>query len=683
MPIARVLHPLVGTSRRSAVIATLSALSLAAYLFNSRAVELMRSGWGYLQFVLGALAESPHFRVFAIGVAPSPMALATLAASLVACVAVGMLVTSAMRPSRGAVPMGWTCGLAATVVPTLLIATVRWPDGGGSITNATICAGQWLLLLAVWLWSRRQRSATVAPGAARHASETAFGTGVDDTDAPSWWVWLCLIVAVPYVVTILLNALTGLHGYDSFSDHVAVPARWLVSGRIERGLPGEIVTFYPGNFELLVRWTLALGTDRFAVLLSVASSLLCVWVVYRISRELGQSRTAARVSAIAAGSLQLLAYQSVVVYSDTYTALCLLLATWLLLAWARDGGHDRRLTFGIGLAIGLALGAKYSAGPPAVILGVAWLVYAWREAWTNTSGTERWDVAAFVRHGAVFAAGVLPAMAYWYVRNAIETRNPFYPLSVAGLPGIPLDDLLAGAPGPKTAWDRLVYPWVELGHGPGYETGMGPIFAAVAVIAVLAVPFLRQRPGSMRRLAWLLLLGAYVAWLRTGVLVPRYGLFPLLFSFVFVGELWSAFPSALLRAVVGTSAVATMLAVGHEMLGGVAYEELMFTTAPRVPAVIDSLPPSRILNAAGEPAGYYAMGPGYRHRVISLFSQVMPADVRAVAPQYLLLPEAREREFFVALPLQLVGRRGPLGQSSTSIWRVGASPLAPPISPAP
>ena len=88
------------------------------------------------------------------------------------------------------------------------------------------------------------------------------------------------------------------------------------------------------------------------------------------------------------------------------------------------------------------------------------------------------------------------------------------------------------------------------------------------------------------------------------------------------------------------------------------------------PAVIDSLPPTVILSAMDEPAGYQALGPGYRHRVIALFAKVMPADVRRIRPAYLLLPTTRDAEFLATVPMTLVGRGGSGPGGTTGLWRV-------------
>lgn len=673
--IPKPLRGLIGTSGGSAAVALLAVASAAVYVEQSRAVAVMADGWGYLDFVLRSIATTPHSRVFAFGWSPSPVALVGVAAFVMSCLAIAALVFRTMPGSPAAAPMALVSALAAAVAPTLALATVRWPDGGGSITNGPILAAQAITVALVWAWSRqaRRRASNDSQGA---------GQGVDGGEtAPrssqsgiGGWLRIGFALTIAYVLTIIVCGSSGIFGYDSFSDHLAVPARWLIRGRIERGVPEDIVTFYPGNFELLVRWTLSLGTDRFAFLLSFGSAAAAVWVIYRIALEIGQSRTAAALSALCAASLQVLAYQSVVVYSDSYTALCLAVAAWLLLVWARLGGDDNRLTFGFGLALGLSLGAKYSAGPPVVVLGLVWLWFAWRGAWrVDALGEDRFAFGRLVRASAVLMVGVLPVMAYWYLRNTVELHNPLYPLSVAGLPGIDIGALLNNAPGPKSTWARLTYPWTEVGHGPGYETGLGPIFAVVGMFALCVAPFTRPRTGSGQRLAWVVVVGAFAVWWNTGVLVPRYGLFPLLMSFLFVGELWTAYASRLLGSVIAASVLVTMLSVGHEMLGGAAYNELMYDPQRPVPLVIADLPPSHILNATGQPFGYYAMGRDWRHQVTNLFAQVAPDDVRRLKPDFVMLPADRESEFVGPLSLTLMGRWQKAGQPSIALWRVAAA----------
>jgi len=602
--------------------------------------------------------SDPHLRAFGIHPSGAFADILTTFAFLASCVIVGRLAAAAMAGRPGAAPIGWVLGIGAGIVPTLMVALVRWPDGQGGITNAALVAVQLPVVAAAWLWSHwsRSRVAGTAPGD-------------DEMPMPAWLRvtrWLLL----PYATLVFLYGLTAVHGFDSFSNHLAVSARWLVLGRLERGLPDDIVRFYPGNVELLVRWALSIGTDRLAFLIPFGSSVLAVWVVYRIARLLRMSRAEATASALSAATLPLLAYQSVVVYADTFTACCLLFATWLLLLWIDAGRADRRLLAGFGLAMGLALGTKYSAVPAAVALGVVW---AW-QAWSASSEEERpAGGQAWLTQLAAVLLGAAPASAYWFLRNAIEQGNPLYPLALGGMPGVSVGALLAGGAAPRTIWDYLTYPWVEPGYAAGFELGLGPTVASVVLLGVALAPWSRGPDAALRRVAWAVLAGSTALWFLTGATVPRFGLFPILLSCVFVGALWQKFPSAALRLVSATCWGLSALAVSHEMAGEIAYAEVTFQSRTGVPATIDALPPSRILSAAGEPATYYAMGTGYRHEVLKLFGRVTPDDARRLAPDYLLLPEGREAEFTAALPLELVGRWDAESPTAHSLWRVLSS----------
>ncbi len=511
------------------VVACLVLLSALAYFAFSASVRTILNEWSYLQFVLTSLLHEPHARVFAFDLSPSLEAVTTFAAYAGSCVGVGVLVSRRLAGSQAATPMAWIFGLAAAVVPTLVIALIWWPDGGGHVTNQTVCLAQGVCVAAVWWITRRASHPDSSASNAAHATHQAARAGAEDP-LPGW-LRAGLALAGVYALTILISGFSGIYGYDSYSDHLARPARWLSLGRLERGLPEEVVEFYPGNFELLVRWTLSLGTDRLAFLLAFGSSAASVWVVFRIARTLGQSRVAATMAALGAASLQALAYQSMIVYSDSYTALCLLLATWLLVVWVREGAKDSASVAGFGLALGLALGAKYSAGPPVIVLGLVWLWHAWRASWdVGSDGLDRLNWGRLATQSVVLGGSALPPMLYWYVRNVVEQGNPLYPLSVAGLPGLNIGALLANVPGPKSALERLTWPWTEIGHISGYETGLGPLVASVVVVAVCAVPFARRRLGGGTLLTWIVLIGASIAWWRTGVLVPRYGFFPFLLS---------------------------------------------------------------------------------------------------------------------------------------------------------
>ncbi|HEY0928525.1 MAG TPA: glycosyltransferase family 39 protein [Gemmatimonas sp.] len=647
--------------------AVLAVVSLIVWMSQSRAVVLWREQALFLRTVLRDFWTNPVLYPvpFTVPTAPSDAMAALVGA--IACLMAALLIARRFRGSSIAAPMGLLAAMSVAIVPPMLLATAGWPDGNGWLSGINIAIAQvgGAACAALLAW---------AIGRSGHTGRVVLTTHVPadvprDGDPSGALILLLTSCAVITWTIVLIAGLSGIFGYDSFSDHIARPARWLITGRLEPGVAAEVVTFYPGNFELLVRWLLAFGSDRLAFLAAYASSLGAIWVVYRLAREIGQSGRAAALSALAAASLQVLAYQSMVVYSDTFTALCLLLATWILLVWRREGATNRWLTAGFGAALGLAMGAKYSAGPPAVVLGLFWAWYASRGQPSEDFEQPLVDIRALVSQLPWLIVSALPGMIFWYLRNAVREGNPFYPLSVAGLPGIPLPSLLAGAPGPRTLFERLTYPWFETGHILGFETGLGATVATVGVLA-LVLGLWTGRGSAAHRLLWMVLLASTVAWARTGVLVPRYGLYPILLSFVFVGALVTRYPTWLLRMTTAVAILISLGGVSYHLAGVAAYNMVFHESAAPVPPAIASLPPSRIVNLAGQPSGYYAMGPDYRHRVLTPFQHYLPADVQKLDAQYLLLPEAREGEFVGVFNLRLVERWKHTNAPSTALWRI-------------
>jgi hypothetical protein len=655
------------TVRWAPLVGALALCSLALHLTTSDAVQVWLDNAGYLGFVVASWFRAPVAPAMAFDVPVTPMQAITAAVGVLASIGTGIGVARAVRPHAAAAPLGWVTGLLVAVVPAMLVAMLRWPDGGGLLSGWVELAAIVLVAAACMAWTTHAAAKPFRPPGSTPDDPSDGDDG--DRAFERWSRWLLPLGGL-LAVMVAINGLSAISGYDSFSDHIARPARWFVTGRIEGGAVDEVVTYYPGNFELLVRWTLALGSDRFAFLIAYASGIVAVWLVYRLAREIGLGAGAARLSALAAASLQVLAYQSLVVYSDGFTAVCLLLATWLLLIWIRTGAADRRLTAGFAAALGLALGAKYSAGPPVVVLSAVWLWHACRDA--SRTGFEQplFDVRWLLGQVPAYVAGVLPGMLYWYLRNFVEQGNPLYPLSVAGLPGIPIGALLAGAPGPQGLWQRLTYAWVEHEYKMDFETGFGPVVASVVVLALILTPFVSSARQRWTRVLWLVLVLCFAAWVNTGVLVPRYGLFPLLLAFVFVGTLLLRFPSLLLRGTAVVAIALSMLARSFELAGGAAYNLMLFDTRPTVPLALASLPPSRVLSLAGQPASYFAMAPDFRHRVVVPFRGYSPDDVRRASASYLLLPRDREQEFVTTLSLELVDRFERKNALPVSLWRI-------------
>jgi hypothetical protein len=488
-----------------------------------------------------------------------------------------------------------------------------------------------------------------------------------------WWARVALAACVPVAVAAAVNGYADIQGFDTYGYHLPLAVRWWKHGALLTG-PEEVMnTFYPGNFELMLRWLVALGTDRLAYLASFASGVVCVVAINGIARAIGQPKTIARISALSSVSLAVLVFQSTIAYSDTFVAAMLLTGVWLLTRWTRGRGNDTRLIVGLGLSLGLAAGAKYSALPMAIVIALVWgwlmVRHAYRlDKFGEATFNARWATGQVLS----FALPFLVCSLYWYLRNAVEHGNPTFPVALVGLRGSALTSLIAVPSEVASAgWRVWLYPWRELGYNEGAEHGLGPVFAAVALVGFVLVPFVRTMPRRpLRTLVWVITLGAYVVWLRTGMLIPRYGLFPLLMTFVFVGELWMACESHVLKVITIAATAISGLVLTRGLLVGAMYVALVGARRTGVPDAIDRLPPTRILNAAGQPAGYYALGRDYRHEVITLYRDAMPNDVGRLGARYLLVPSERSAAFRSVLDLELVARWAGPGLPSTELWRV-------------
>ncbi len=588
----------------------------------------------------------------------------------------GYLVRRALGENRGRGELTAFAVGAVTLAATL-IATLFWPDGGGELGSA-----QWLLavgavaivagVVAWWIdWSD-----DLPPLPVTYAND-------ETRDPGRGWAIAFLVVLVPLALAVWWNGLDAIRGFDSLSDHLPRAARWFRLSRLSTE-SGELLTpYYPGNFQLLVRWFLELGTDAYAFVPALLASVLCLVALYGIAREIGQPRWTAVVVAATAASCSQLPYLSTTVEADTAMTAWLLLATLFLLRWLRtmrppeddttEPGYNAASLVALGVCLGLAVGTKYSALPTAAVL-VAFVAFnAWRVSGGMLPNGDRYFNA---RTLVVMLAEVgVPAAlcaGYWLLRNAIEHHNPLFPIKTAGMPGvdlryiIPVKPSLVGSP-----LKRLTYPWVQWDFLTDYDDGLGAAYPAVGIVCFVAVLFRHRASGSHRWLLWAITAAAFVLWVGTGSITARFGLFPVLLTFVFVGEAWREYESVALKLMTFASFALTVGVITYAMIVGAVYTTVMPPGRRGVPAIVDSLPPSRIFNATTAANRYPLLGADYRHEVVTMFRPAVPADVAATRPAFVLLDNAQVPAFTAATPMTLVDRGAALpGGDTLSLWRV-------------
>jgi hypothetical protein len=690
------------------IVGALCALSAAAYVRWSQELYHEIGDTRYARTLVGGfLRERGLSSIYLLRPVSGEGALLLLA-FVVSCALAGIALRAAATPGhvrRRRGPELVIALLIAAIVPPLLMATVFWPDGAGRLESMpiiTVTLVVALLAALVAWWRRRQvqapplaeSEASSGDAPAGDANSVAAIAVQSETPDPGLrWAWLFLLLLVPLTLAVWWNGVDALRGFDTQSDHLPRAARWLYLARLSDESGALLTPYYPGNFLILVRWILVLGTDAYAFVPSFAAAVLCLWTLYAISRDMGQRRWTAVISAATAASCALVPYLSTTVQADTATTACLLLGVLLLLRWVRTTNRravseppltEQAMLLSFGASLGLAVGIKYSALPPALALFAIAAGHAWRASYqTSPAGQPYFNLRTLTVSLATIAAPALLCGGYWLLRNAVLHGNPFYPVATAGLPGvdmrviIPIKRALVDAP-----WHRATYPWAQWDFGYVYDDGLGACFAAVALVGAVLVPFRKPRANSSRRLVWAITLATYALWIMTGSITARFGLLPILLSFTFVGELWQEFETPLLKLVtLGTFAL-SVLTTTWSLVVGAVYTSVLPPGRRGVPAVVDTLPAARIFNATSASNRYRLLGRDHRHEVITGFRAPRPGDVARSHALFVLLDQRQVPVYTAALPLTLVARGGATGADTLSLWRVGRPVLLPASVPA-
>ena len=234
------------------------------------------------------------------------------------------------------------------------------------------------------------------------------------------WPWLPLgvgLFAAAVVVGYAWNqADLPVVSNDALTYHFPAAAQWLQQGRLAT-FPTWF--FNPANGysplagSTFVAWLIVpFGSDVLARFVQVPA-LLCVGLgVYRLGRQLSAGAWAAAAVAAAAVLCRPLFTAALMGKDDLFVAFAFV-ATLVALSPERSG--ERFGPARVGLSLGLLLATKYTA-----LLAVPMLLPALR----RPRRPRRWVTAA-----AVAAAVAGP----WYVRNAVATGNPLFPLDASPL----------------------------------------------------------------------------------------------------------------------------------------------------------------------------------------------------------------------------------------------------------
>jgi hypothetical protein len=310
-------------------------------------------------------------------------------------------------------------------------------------------------------------------------------------------------------------------GWDTLGYHLPRVDSWIQASNLYA--PNDSHWGGPGNLELLGHWFVAVFSGDFWIgLANLPVTVLLAIATYQLSRQLGLGDAGAHLTALAVVGNGVVWGQLITLDSDVAVAALFTASLFYGLRFARDGnGAD---LVGGAAASGLLVGVKYYALGYFAVACFAAVVFA--RAY-GRPGIRR-ILLLHVLLGSTLGG-------YWYIRNAIATGTPFYPLQLPGGPvsgtaggGWQSSFLGSGRPevvslgikalfsvgGPCVLAAGLVFPLTTVAVVLSGRTGNAKeqavaVRLALALVAVatfgvfLVTPYaIEARPGTLDQLRW-------------------------------------------------------------------------------------------------------------------------------------------------------------------------------------
>jgi hypothetical protein len=357
---------------------------------------------------------------------------------------------------------------------------------------------------------------------------------------PRWWRSPVTLALAATLSLTLLSTLAPPTSMDATVYHLRVPREFL---RAQRVVPlfDDVHSFQPLNVEML--FTLGMSIDG-AILAALVHWLLGLGAALSAAAwtrrlRLGSGSVACAVFAVS----PLFVWESTSAFID----LGLALFSSLALLWASEpepSVGSRSLT---AIFAGFAMGSKFT-GCAAVLLSTV-LVF----------GLALPDLKRALRRAVPVGVAAIAIGAPWYVRNALFTGNPFYPVA----------NRLFGVSDPPVALSNWTYgfgrdllhlltsPFDLVWRGAAFDSGWAVGPAYLALVPVVLVMF---RRATAYRLLGVALAIHWLLWFfsspQTRLLLPimpmAAGMAGTAFS-VLSRERWTAWSA---RAVVATALAA-------------------------------------------------------------------------------------------------------------------------------
>jgi hypothetical protein len=204
---------------------------------------------------------------------------------------------------------------------------------------------------------------------------------------------------------------------DALIHHLAVPKLWLKHGRIYE-IPWANYAYYPMNIDLLYALCLYFNNDIAPKFIHLAFGFGTGLMIYLYLKP-KYSRNWGLLGMVIFISTPIVIWLSTTAYVDLGMTFFITASVMAFIKW-RDSEYKSIKWFLLsGLAMGIAVGSKYNALIAAFILNMLLMLSAVRD--THKQKAALW-------YGILFFAITAFVASPWYLKNYLQTGNPFYPL---------------------------------------------------------------------------------------------------------------------------------------------------------------------------------------------------------------------------------------------------------------
>jgi len=227
---------------------------------------------------------------------------------------------------------------------------------------------------------------------------------------------LCAIVVVFFFAEVILN-FTPPISRDALVHHLAVPKIWLKHGGFYE-IPWAEYSYYPVYINLLYLVCLYLKNDIAPKFIHLGFGITTAWLInVYLKQKLG--RNWGLLGMVIFVTTPIVVWLSTSAYVDLGMTFFTTGSVLAFIRW-RDSEYSEFKWFLIAsLCMGIAIGSKYNAL-------IAWFIVTLMVMFRYVRDTNKQMVA--LRYGLLFFVIAALVASPWYVKNYLQTGNPFYPL---------------------------------------------------------------------------------------------------------------------------------------------------------------------------------------------------------------------------------------------------------------